>query len=59
MTNFRLSLINRMIQIYGFGNPIVIEFCRLCEAWENNGWNNQYLTILVESHEANPVILED
>lgn len=59
MTKFRESLIDRMIAIYGFENPIVIEFARLCEYWEDNAWNNKLLTILVEVHEAEPYFEED
>ena len=59
MTNFRENLIDRMIRLYGFENPMVIEFCRMCEDWENNQWNDKVLRILVEAHEANPVFDED
>lgn len=58
MTKFRESLIDRMIRIYGYEHKIVLDFCRLCEAWENNDWNNKSLAILVESHEAEPVFEE-
>jgi hypothetical protein len=58
MTKFRESLIDRMIRIYGYEHKIVLDFCRLCEAWENNDWNNKRLAILVESHEAEPVFEE-
>lgn len=59
MTTYRENLIDRMIHLYGFENPIVIEFCKLCERWEENEWNNKALTILVEAHEADPVLEED
>lgn len=59
MINFRENLIDRMICIYGMENPIVVEFCRMCENWEVNDWNNKCLTMLVESHEANPIGFED
>ena len=59
MTICREKLIDRMTAIYGFENPIVLDFCRLCEAWENNDWNNKCLAVLVESHEADPVIFEE
>ena len=59
MTNFRENLIDRMIRIYGYENPIVIEFCRMCESWEVNDWNNKCLAVLVDSHEAYPVVFED
>lgn len=54
MTTYRENLIDRMIHIYGFENPIVIEFARYCEKWEENEWNNKMLGILVEAHEADP-----
>ena len=57
MSNFRESLIDRMIRIYGFENPIVIEFCRLCENWPKN-WD-KFLAALVKSHEEFPVREED
>ena len=59
MTNFRENLIDRMIRIYGFENPIVIEFCRMCEAWEENDWNNKCLAVLVASHEESPIFDEE
>lgn len=59
MSNFRENLIDRMIRLYGFENPMVIEFCRMCEDWEDNQWNDKVLRILVEAHEANPVFDED
>ncbi len=51
-TKMRENLMDRMIRIYGYENPIVIEFCRLCEEWEENDWNNKVLEILVSAHEA-------
>ena len=59
MTKFRESLLDRMIRIYGCENKIVLDFAAMCEAWANNDWNNKCLAILVESHEAYPVFLED
>ncbi len=54
MNENREKLIDRMIAIYGFEHPIVIEFCRLCERWEDNNWNNKILQLMVEAHEADP-----
>lgn len=51
-TKMRENLMDRMIRIYGYENPIVIEFCRLCEEWEENAWNDKVLEILVSAHEA-------
>ena len=51
MTKLREELITRMINIYGYEDPIVIQFCELCEKLDNTEWNNKCLTILVEAHE--------
>ena len=59
MTIYRENLIDRMCHIYELENPIVIEFCRLCEIWEENEWNNKVLRHLVEAHEASPYKEED
>jgi len=56
MTDYREKLIDRMIHIYGFENPAVIEFCHMCENWEVNDWNDKCLTIIVECHEVDPVV---
>lgn len=58
MSNFRESLIDRMIRIYGFEHKLVIEFIKMCEAWEENDWNNRCLAVLVASHEDSPVFDE-
>lgn len=59
MTTCREKLIDRMTAVYGLENPIVIDFCRLCENWEINDWNDKALTLLVEAHEADPMIFEE
>ena len=51
MTELREELITRIINIYGYENPAVIQFCELCEKLDNTEWNNKCLTILVEAHE--------
>lgn len=51
MTELREELINRMIRIYGYENPVVIQFCELCEKLDYTEWNNKCLTILVKAHE--------
>ena len=58
MTAFREDLMNRMTRIYGFENPIVIQFAQMCES-DNNSWNDMTLQILVEAHEAEPQIFEE
>lgn len=59
MTKCREKLIDRMIAIYGLENPIVIEFARMCETWEDNEWNDKVMRIMVEAHEAEPYFEED
>lgn len=54
MNELREELIDRMVRIYGFENPIVNDFCTLCEEWEDNEWNDHYLTLLVIAHEDEP-----
>lgn len=51
MTTYRESLIDRMINLYGYENPIVIEFAKLCENWPQAERYDTYLRVMVESHE--------
>jgi len=55
MSKEREALAERMIAIYGMEHPIVIDFCWMCEEWEENEWNNTVLDILVKAHEECPV----
>ena len=50
----REKLIDRMIHIYGFENPIVIKFCRLCEEWEETEEKDRLLEMVVELNEEHP-----
>ena len=50
----REKLIDRMIRIYGFENPIVIWFCRLCEEWEDIEDRDRLLEVIVKAHEEYP-----
>lgn len=54
----REQLMDAMIRLYGMENPVVIEFCKLCERLEANEMNNKMLAVLVEAHEANPLTAE-
>ena len=54
MSNYRESLINRMINLYGYEHPAVIKFAELAEYWRGG---ENVLRVIVESHEACP--LED
>lgn len=59
MNTTREKLIDRMIRIYGFEHALVIQFAELCERCTNGATNDKKLTILVEAHEANPVLDEE
>ena len=50
----REKLIDRMVRIYGFENPIVIDFCKLCEVWDDTEEMNRLLEVIVKSHEEFP-----
>lgn len=50
------KLMDRMIRIYGFENPIVIEFCKLCE---RNEVSYEFLEALVKAHEESPRLIEE
>ena len=59
MNKFRENLVERMGCIYDFDNPIVLEFCRLCETWpEGEEWDKE-LETLVKCHEAFPFSDDD
>ena len=55
MTAYREELVERMICLYGYENPVVIQFAEMCEKWDDNVWNNTSLTTLVKAHEENPL----
>ena len=50
----RENLIDRMIRIYGFEHPIVIQFAELYERMADTEYNNKALITLVKAHEENP-----
>ena len=52
MNEYRENLIDRMIRIYGFESPIVIDFCRMCEM---TCMSDKALTTIVECHEEYPI----
>lgn len=59
MNEQREQLINRMIKLYGHENEIVIGFASMCERFDATEDNDKLLTVLVEAHEADPVIEEN
>lgn len=54
ITIFDKRLIDRMIRIYGFENPIVIDFCKIVETFDY-----KTLETIVKAHEEYPVFNED
>ena len=57
MTDFRNDLLTRMIHLYGFENPLVIQFAKACETYttpETSAMWDNCLKTLVECHEKNP-----
>lgn len=59
MTDYRKTLADRLIRLYGFESDIVIAFCEYCDMVADNEWNDHLLTILVEAHEAEPYMPEE
>ena len=47
----REELMNRMIKLYGFEDPITIDFCRLCEEWPSTKAYDNTLAVLAKCHE--------
>ena len=62
MTDFRNDLLTRMIRIYGFEHPLVVQFAESCEAYTTPDlapmWDN-CLEALVECHESIPYNSEE
>ena len=55
----RNELIDRMVRLYGFGNPIVTEFSNMCKHWTQDEDHTHLLEVLVVSHEQFPIIDKD
>ena len=51
MNSYRESLVDRMITLYGYEHPVVIDFAKLAESWQGD---EKVLRIIVESHESFP-----
>ena len=52
MTTYRENLIDRMINLYGYENPIVIKFAQLCENWPYTKIYDRSLQTVVKTHEG-------
>jgi len=48
MSALRENLVTRMIRIYGYEHPAVIQFCELCE---NIYFPDALLEVIVNNHE--------
>ena len=59
MSKIREQLADRMIRLYGFENPITIDFCRLCEEWPVTEAYDSALATLVKCHEEAPLYFEE
>ena len=60
MNNYRADLLHRMIRIYGFEHPLVVQFAISCECYREYNdcslarmWDD-CLKAVVECHEAHP-----
>lgn len=56
MTEFRKTLVDRMIRLYGFEHRVVIAFSGLCERYPDSKVDDKSLEILVEAHEEYPIL---
>jgi len=59
MTDFRKSLVDRLINVYGFEHPVVKNICNFCETWEVDTLHDKILEGVVLTHEQNPVSFEE
>lgn len=55
MSKERKNLLDRIIRIYGFENPITIQFANICESWKKKD-QLPLLEAIVKSHEEFPQI---
>lgn len=59
MKNYRDALLDRMIRLYGFEHPVVINFAQMCGQYTEGAWARHWdecLRVLVEAHEEDPQI---
>ena len=59
MNKIREQLADRMIRLYGFENPITIDFCRLCEELSDTEAYDNALATLVKCLEEAPQCFEE
>ena len=58
MTDYRANLVDRMIRLYGFENPITVLFADMAEKYLDSPEWDRAMLILVVAHEENPVVEE-
>ena len=58
MTDYRKSLVDRMIRLYGFENPITVLFADMAEKYVDSPEWDRAMLMLVVAHEENPVVEE-
>lgn len=58
MTDYRKNLVDRMIRLYGFENPITVLFADMAEKYLDSPEWDRAMLILVNAHEENPVVEE-
>lgn len=55
MLPYREEYLTRMIRLYGYEHPVVIQYAHLLETYEENEWNKTILRLLLEAHEETPL----
>lgn len=58
MTDYRKNLVDRMIRLYGFENPITVLFADMAEKYVDSPEWDRAMLFLVNAHEENPVVEE-
>ena len=48
MTKNRETMLDNLIRKYGFEHPWVVAFCKWCEEWKNNSYENKCLKEIYE-----------
>ena len=60
MLAYREEYLTRMIRLYGYEHPVVVQYTHLLETFEENEWNRTVLRLLLEAHEKTPLrVMED
>ena len=49
MTKNRETMLDNLIRRYGFEHPWVVAFCKWCEEWKNNSYENKCLKEIYEA----------